>query len=169
MGAGRGSVPQPVSFRWSDGFIRIFWSDVQLERNWSEVQAKIDAQVGTWLQRRLSLKSRARYALYTSSLWSFPDCLYFACLRTVSRSWNNPSSHNCGRRESPWFVDRSDVSVFAMESWGCPTRRLSFLGRSLMEHTVWGGGYNVGSPFPTWNLTSELRVVVDHWVNHCTN
>ena len=30
----------------------------QLERNWSEVQTKVDAEVGTWLRRRLSFKNR---------------------------------------------------------------------------------------------------------------
>ena len=32
--------------------------DLQLERNWSEVHAKVNAQVGIWLSRRLSLKGR---------------------------------------------------------------------------------------------------------------
>ena len=51
-------------FRWSDGPIHIlgvwFGPDLQLERNWSEVQAKVNAQVGIWLSRRLSLKGRAK-------------------------------------------------------------------------------------------------------------
>ena len=50
-------------FRWSDGPVRIlgewFGPDLQLERNWSEVRAKVEAQVGVWLGRRLSLKGRA--------------------------------------------------------------------------------------------------------------
>ena len=48
---------------WSDGPIRIlgvwFGPDLQLERNWSEVHANVNAQVGIWLSRWLSLKGRA--------------------------------------------------------------------------------------------------------------
>ena len=60
LGAWRGSNTLPGPFRWSDGPIRIlgvwFGPDLQLERNWSEVRAKVNAQVGIWLSRRLSLK-----------------------------------------------------------------------------------------------------------------
>ena len=45
-----------VPFCWSDGHIRIlgvwFEPDLELERNWSDVQAKVNAQVGTWFSRR---------------------------------------------------------------------------------------------------------------------
>ena len=62
LGAWRGSNTLPGPFRWSDGPIRIlgvwFGPDLQLERNWSEVQANVNAQVGIWLSRRLSLKGR---------------------------------------------------------------------------------------------------------------
>ena len=58
LGAWRGSNTLPGPFRWSDGPIRIlgvwFGPDLQLERNWSEVHAKVNAQVGIWLSRRLS-------------------------------------------------------------------------------------------------------------------
>ena len=63
LGAWMGSNTLPGPFRWSDGPIRIlrvwFGPDLQLERNWSEVHAKVNAQVGVWLSRRLSLKGRA--------------------------------------------------------------------------------------------------------------
>ena len=63
LGAGRGGVPLPGPFRWSDGPVRIlgvwFRGDLQLKRNWSEVKTKVEAQVATWLRRRLSLKCRA--------------------------------------------------------------------------------------------------------------
>ena len=62
LGAWRGSNTLPGPFRWSDGPSRIlgvwFGPDLQLERNWSEVQTKVNAQVGIWLSRRLSLKGR---------------------------------------------------------------------------------------------------------------
>ena len=59
LGAWRGSNTLPWPFRWSNGPIRIlgvwFRPDLQLERNWSEVQTKVNAQVGIWLSKRLSL------------------------------------------------------------------------------------------------------------------
>ena len=63
LGAWRGNNTLPGPFRWSDRPIRIlgvwFGTDLQLEQNWAEVQAKVNAQVGIWLSRRLSLKGRA--------------------------------------------------------------------------------------------------------------
>ena len=66
LGVCRGSNTLPGSFYRSDGPVRIlgmwFGPDLQLEQNWSEVQAKVNAQVGIWLSRRLSLKGRGRHA-----------------------------------------------------------------------------------------------------------
>ena len=67
FGAWKGSNTLPGPFRWSDGPISIlgvwFGPDLQLERNWSEVHAKVNAQVGIWLSRRLSLKGVHRVCL----------------------------------------------------------------------------------------------------------
>ena len=54
LGAWRGSDTLPGPFRWSDRPVHI-----QLDQNWSEVHTKVNAQVGIWLSRRLSLKGRA--------------------------------------------------------------------------------------------------------------
>ena len=58
LGAWTGSNTLPGPFRWSDRPIHIlgvwFGPDLQLERNWSEVHAKVNAQEGIWLSRRLS-------------------------------------------------------------------------------------------------------------------
>ena len=74
--AWRGSNTLPGPFRWSDGPIPIlgvwFWPNLQLERNWSEVQTKVNAQVGIWLSRRLSLKGRAE----ACATYVFPLILY---------------------------------------------------------------------------------------------
>ena len=63
LGAWKRGGPLPGPFRWSDGLVRIlgvwFGPDLQLERNWLEVRAKLEAQVGAWFRRRLSLKRRA--------------------------------------------------------------------------------------------------------------
>ena len=49
-----------------------FGPGLQLEWNWSEVQARNDAQVGTRLQRQLSLKGRAEVC----AMYIFPLILY---------------------------------------------------------------------------------------------
>ena len=49
-----------------------FEPDLRLERNWSEVQAKVNAQVGIWLSRRLSLKGRVE----ACAMYVFPLILY---------------------------------------------------------------------------------------------
>ena len=76
LGAWRDSNTLPGPFRWSDGSVRIlgvwFGPDLQMERNWSEIQAKVNAQVGIWLSRRLSLKGRAE----ACAVYVFPLILY---------------------------------------------------------------------------------------------
>ena len=76
LGAWRSSDTLPGPFRWSGRSICIlgvwFRPDLQLERNWSEVQDKVNALVGTWLSRRLSLKDRAE----ACAGYVFPLILY---------------------------------------------------------------------------------------------
>ena len=76
LGAWTGSNNLPGPFRWSDGPVRIlgmwFGADLQLERNWSEVHAKVNAQVGIWLSRMLSLTGRA----VACAVYVFPLILY---------------------------------------------------------------------------------------------
>ena len=64
LGAWRGCVSLPGPFRWSDGPILILrvWvgTGLQWKRNCWEVKAKVDAQVGMWLRRRLSLKGKVK-------------------------------------------------------------------------------------------------------------
>ena len=76
LGAWRGSDTLPGPFHCCDGPVCIlwvwFWPDLQLERNWSDVHAKVNAQVGIWLSRRLSLKGRA----VACAVYVFPFILY---------------------------------------------------------------------------------------------
>ena len=76
LGAWRCSDALPGPCRSSDGPVCIlgvwFGPDLQLERNSSEVQAKVNAQVGIWLSRRLSLKGRAE----ACAVYVFPLILY---------------------------------------------------------------------------------------------
>ena len=115
LGAKKGGVSQPGSFRWSDGPIHIrgvwFGIGLQLERNWSEV----DAQMGTSLRRQLSLKGMAGGVRCTSSPWSFTACLYFFCLRIIGWHFNDPSPNYFGEAEGRWFVDRSVLNIHVTE------------------------------------------------------
>ena len=76
LGAWTGSDTLPGPFCWYDGPVRIlgvwFGPNLLLERNWSEVQAKVDAQVGNWFPRRLSLKGRGEVC----PVYIFPLILY---------------------------------------------------------------------------------------------
>ena len=97
LGAWRGSNTLPGPFRWSGGPIRIlgvwFGPDLQLERNRSEVYAKVNAQVGIWLSRRLSLKGRAEACaayvfpliLYRLAVLPLPKAHRLALQRSLSR------------------------------------------------------------------------------------
>ena len=76
LGAWRGGVPLSGPFHWSDGPIRIlgvwFRPSLQLKWNWLEVQAKVEVQMGTWIQRQLSLKGQAEVC----AMYIFPLILY---------------------------------------------------------------------------------------------
>ena len=76
IGAWRGSDTYLGPFSWSDGSVRIlgmwFRPDLQQERNWSKRQAMVNAQVGIWLSRKLSLKGRAE----ACAVYVFPSILY---------------------------------------------------------------------------------------------
>ena len=97
LGAWRGSNTLPGPFRWSDGPVCIlgvwFGPDLQLERNWSEVQTKVNAQVGIWLSRRLSLKGRVEACityvfpliLYRLAVLPLPQARRLALQRSLSR------------------------------------------------------------------------------------
>ena len=123
LGAWMGSDTLPGPFRWSDGPIRRlgmwFGLDLQLQRNWSEVQAKVNAQVGIWLSRSLSLKGRAEAFKQSLSrfLWGGGRpivCRQVCIQRTRSGGLGMPVL------ESHWLAER-----------------LAYLGRSLTGDAVW--------------------------------
>ena len=148
LGAWRGSDTLPEPFRSSDGPVHIlgvwFGPNFLLGRNWSEVQAKVDAQVGTWLPRWLSINGRAEVcALYVFSL-IINDWLYFICLRYVSWRFNDPSPDYSGEAESRWSVDRFSFNLHAIGGLSMPdlvshwlAERIAYLGRSLSGDAVW--------------------------------
>ena len=84
--AWRGRDTLPGLFYWSDGPVRIlgvwFGPYLQLKRNWSEVQVKVNAQVGTWLSRRLFLKGRAE----ACAVYVFPLILYRLVVLLLSKA-----------------------------------------------------------------------------------
>ena len=167
----------PGPFHWSDGPVHIlgvwFGPDLQMERNWSEVQAKVDAQVGTWFPRRLSLKSRTgACVVYVFPLILYCDWLYFLCLRHVGWRLNNPSSDYSGLAESRWFVDRSASNVRATGVWVCLIWRITGLLKYLQTRadprrgTLCGDERRVGL-FLASSLTQRLMVDVSRWPKHC--
>ena len=148
LGAWRGSNTLPGPFRWSDRPIRIlrvwFGPDLQLERNWSEVHAKVNAQVGIWLSRRLSLKGWVEASalcvfpmvLYRLAVLPLPKARRLALQRSLSRLlWGGARpmvrrqvcierTRNGGRGmpdlESHWLAES-----------------LAYLGRSLIGNALW--------------------------------
>ena len=113
-----GSDALPGPFSRSDESIHIlrvwFGPDLQLEQNWSEVQAKVDAHVATWLQRKLSLKDRVKVCttyifaliLYRLSVLLLPEAHWLVLQRSLTR---------CSEEvEGQWTADRSAFNIHAM-------------------------------------------------------
>ena len=147
LGAWRGSDTLPGPFRWSDGPVCIlgvwFGSDLQLEQNWSEVQAKVNAQVGIWLPRKLSLKGNvevcAEYVftliLYRLAVLPLPKAHRLALQRPLSRLlWGGArpmvSRQVCIQRTRNGGLGMPDLE----SNW--LAERLAYLGRSLTEVVV---------------------------------
>ena len=176
LGAWRGSNTLPEPFRWSDGPIRIlgvwFGPDLQLERNWSEVHAKVNAQVGIWLSRRLSLKGWAE----ACAAYVFPLILYrlavLPLLRHIGWRCNDPSPDLSGGVQGRWSVDRSVSNVHATGVWVCLIWRATGLLKDLHIWAVsWRGTQcrderRVGL-FLTSSQTQRLKVDVGLWAKHC--
>ena len=145
LGAWRGSNTLPGPFRWSDGPICIlgvwFGPDLQLERNWSEVHAKVNAQVGIWLSRRLSLKGRAEACaayvfpliLYRLAVLPLPKAHRLALQRSLSRLlWGG--ARPMVRRQV--CIQRTRLGMPDLESHWL-AERLAYLGRVLTGDSVW--------------------------------
>ena len=151
-------VPLPGPFRWIDGLVRIlgvwFWPDLQLEQNWSEVQTKVEAKVGTWLQRCLSLKGRAEACavyvfsliLYRLSVLPLPKGPLEGVLKqSLSKLLWGGRSPMVRRQVCHQRLCNGGLKMPDLEShWFA--ERLAFLGRSLTRDTVWG--QNVKKAFP---------------------
>ena len=148
LGAWRGRNTLPGPFRWSDRPVRIFGvcfgSDLQLERNWSEVQAKVDAQVGIWLLRRLSLKSRAEACavyvflliLYRLAVLPLPKARRLALQRSLSRLLWGGARPMVRRQVCIQRTRNGGLSMPDLESHWL-AERLTYLGRSLTGDAVW--------------------------------
>ena len=144
LGAWRGGVPLPGPFRWSYGPVRIlgawFGLGLQLERNWLEILAKVKAQVGTWLRRRLSLKGRAEVC----AVYIFPLILYRLSVLPL------PREHRVALEQSLfkllWSKSIGPLTSLLPTSprWESDLEShwlaeiLAYLGQSLMNDTVWG-------------------------------
>ena len=165
----------PGPFRWSDELVRIlgvrFGPDLPLEWNWSEIQAKGNAQVGTRLPRRLSLKSRAEVCAVYIFPWFSTDCLYFLCLGIVGWRCNNPPPDYSGEVEGRWSVVRSAFNVQAMVVWvwgglGMPDLESHWLAEKLAHaRTRCEGEKGVGL-FLASSQTQRPKVDVGRWAQH---
>ena len=148
VGAWRGSNTLPGPFRWSDGHVRIlgvwFGPDLQLEQNWSEVQTKVNAQVGIWLSRRLSLKGRAEaYPTYV-----FPLIIYRLAVLPLPKARRLAFKHSLPRAiwGSARPMIRRQVCIQRTRNEGLRmpdleshwlAESIAYLGRSLMADAVW--------------------------------
>ena len=173
LGSWRGSNTLPGPFRWSDGPIRIlgvwFRTDLQLERNWSEVQAKVNAQVGIWLSRRLSLKGRAEACavyvfsliLYRLAVLPLPKARRLALQRSLSRLLWGGARPMVRRQVCIQRTRNGGLGIPDLEShW--VDERLAYLGRSLTGDAVWRVGLFLAS-----SQTQRLKVDVSLWAKHC--
>ena len=146
LGAWSNTLPGP--FRWSDGPIRIlgvwFGPDLQLERNWSEVQTKVNAQVGIWLSRRLSLKGRAETCatyvfpliLYRLAVPPLPKARRLALKQSLSRLLWGGARPMVRRQVCIQRTRNGGLGMPDLESHWL-AERLAYLGRSLTGDSVW--------------------------------
>ena len=148
LGAWRGSNTLPGPFRWSDGPIRIlgvwFGPGLQLERNWSVVHAKVNAQVGIWLSRRLSLKGRveacAAYVypliLYRLAVLPLPKAHRLALQRSLSRLLWGGARPMVRRQVCIQRTRNGGLGMPDLESHWL-AERLAYLGRVLTGDSEW--------------------------------
>ena len=140
LGAWRGSNTLPGPFRILGVW---FGPDLQLERNWSEVQAKVNAQVGIWFSRRLSLKGRAEACatyvilliLYQLAVLPLPEARRLTLQQSLSRFlWGGarPMDHRqvCIQRTRNGGLGMPDLENHWL------AERLAYLGRSLTGAAV---------------------------------
>ena len=157
LSAWRGSNTLPVPFCWSDGPVRIlgvwFGPDLQLERNWSEIQAKVNAQVGIWLSRRLSLKGRAEACavyvflliLYRLAVLPLPKVNRLALQRSLFRLLRGGARPMVRRQVCIQRTRNGCLGMPDLESHWL-AERLAYLGRALTGDAVWR--LKAGRTFP---------------------
>ena len=148
LGAWRASNTLPGPFHWIGGPIRIigvwFGPDLQLERNWSEVQAKLNAQVGIWLSRRLFLKGRAEACatyvfpliLYRLAVLPLPKARRLALKQSLSRLLWGGARPMVRRQVCIQRTRNGSQGMPDLESHWL-AERLAYLGRSLTGDSVW--------------------------------
>ena len=121
-----------------------FGPDLQLERNWSEVQAKVNAQVGIWLLRRLSLKGRAEACtthvfpliLYRLAVLPLPKARRLALQQSLSRLLWGGARPMVRRQVCIQRTRSGGMGMPDLESCWL-AERLAYLGRSLTGDAVW--------------------------------
>ena len=178
LGAWRGSDTLPGPFRWSDESIYIlgvwFGPDLELEQNWSEVQAKVNAQVGIWLSRRLSLKGRARGC----AVYVFPLILYRLAVLPLPEAQRHGRTAEEIRSHWNWvprssFLNKSEFSL----TWRLVRNALPLLGLNYkagqadmpdcarcgsgLEETVEHAFYYCERVHPFWDHVGEWTARIE--------
>ena len=168
LGAWRGSDTLPGPFRRSDRLVRIlgvwFEPDLQLERNWLEVQAKVNAQVGIWLSKRLSLKGRAEACavyvfpliLYRLAVLPLPKARRLALKRSLSRLLEGGGRPMVRRQVCIQCTHNGSLGMPDLESHWL-AERLAYLGRSLTGDAVWRRKADRTFPLLKSDLKAEGR------------
>ena len=121
-----------------------FGPDLQQERNWSEVQAKVNAQVETWLPRRLSLKGRTEVC----AVYIFPLILYRLSVLPLPRDHRLAPQQSLTRLlwEGRRLMVRRQIYIQRKRDGGLSmpdleshwlTERLTYMGRFLSGYVVW--------------------------------
>ena len=121
-----------------------FGPDLQLERIWSEVQAKVNAQVGIWLSRRLSLKARAGACagyvflliFYQLAILPLPKARCLAPQQSLSRLLWGGTRPMVRRQVCTQRTRNGGLGMPDLESYWL-AERLAYLGRSLTKDAVW--------------------------------
>ena len=135
-------------------------------RNWSEVQAKMNAQMGTWLSRRLSLKGWAE----ACTVYVFPLILYRLTVLPLPKARRLVLQQSFS--EGRWSVDGPAFNVRATGVLVCLIWRATGLLKDL--HTwadPWRGTQCRDERWVRLFLASclnqRLKVDVGLWAKHC--
>ena len=148
LSAWRDSETLSGPFRCSDRHVLVlgvwFGPNLQLEQGWSEVRARVEAQVGTWLLRRLSFRGRAEVCavyvflliLYRLAVLPLPKARRLVLQRSLTRLLWGGWGPMVSRRTRIWRTCNGTMGMPDLVSHWL-AERLAYLGWSLSGEAVW--------------------------------